>query len=107
MFHSRVINNKINRLHERCFRLLHGDKSSSFEKLLEQDESVAIHARNLQILATEMLKVYSNISPPIFSEIFHRRDINYNFQINSPDLCCLPCHVLFCGGDTNAPSSCF
>ena len=21
----------------------------------------------------------------------------------SPDLYCLPCHVLFCGGDTNAP----
>ena len=83
MFHSRVIKNKINRLHERCFRLLHGDKSSSFEKLLEQDKSVAIHARNLQILAKEMFKVYPNISPPIFSEIFHRRDINFNLQINS------------------------
>ena len=83
MFHSRVINNKIDCLHERCFRLLHGDKSSSLEKLLEQDKFVTIHARNLQILATEMFKVYPNIYHPIFSEIFHRRDINYNLQINS------------------------
>ena len=57
MFHSRIINNKINRLHERCLRLLYGDKSSSFEKLSEQDKSVTIHTRNLHILATEMFKV--------------------------------------------------
>ena len=31
----------------------------------------------------------------------------YIYIFFSPDLCCLPCHVLFCGGDTNAPSSCF
>ena len=30
-----------------------------------------------------MFKVYRNISPPIFSEIFLRRDINYNLRINS------------------------
>ena len=29
-----------------------------------------------------MFKVYQNISPPIFSEIFHRRDISYNLRIN-------------------------
>ena len=30
-----------------------------------------------------MFKVYLNISPPIFSEIFHRRDKNFNLRINS------------------------
>ena len=75
---SRIINNKINHLHERCLRLLYEDELSSFEKLLEQDKSVTIHTRNLQILAPEMFKVYRNISPPIFSGIFHRRDKNYN-----------------------------
>ena len=73
-----MTNNKINRLYERSLRLLHGDKSSSFEKLLEQDKSVTIHTRNLRILATEMFKVYRNISPPIFSEIFRQLDNNYN-----------------------------
>ena len=48
------------------------------KNLLEQDKSVAIHTRNLQMLATEIFKVYQKIiTPPIFSEIFHRHDINY------------------------------
>ena len=83
MFHSRITNNKINRLHERSLRLLYGNNSSSFEKLLEQDKSVTIHTRNLRILATEMFKVYQNISPLILSEIFHQRENNYNLRINS------------------------
>ena len=70
MFHSRIMNIKINRLHERYMRLIYGDKTSSFEELLEQDKSVSIHTRNLQILATEMFKVYRRISPPIFSNYF-------------------------------------
>ena len=53
------------------------------QKLLEQDISVTIHTRNLQILAREMFKVYRNISPPIFSEIFHQHGNNYSLGINS------------------------
>ena len=47
MCHSRAMNNKINRLHERSLDILQSDKTSSFEKLLEKDGSVNIHARNL------------------------------------------------------------
>ena len=43
MFHNRPKNNKINRLHERCLRLLYNDKKSSFHDLLEKDGSVSIH----------------------------------------------------------------
>ena len=57
MCHSRIINKKINRLHERCLRMIYCDKQSSFEELLEKDSSVSIHERNIQILATEMYKV--------------------------------------------------
>ena len=35
MCHNRTKNNKINRLHERCLRLIYNDKKSSFEQLLE------------------------------------------------------------------------
>ena len=83
MFHSRITNNKINRLHERCMRLIYGDKTSSFEELLQKDKSVSIHTRNLQMLATEMFKVCRSMSPPIFSELFHGRDICYNLRSNS------------------------
>ena len=83
MFHSRIMNNKINQLHERCMRLIYGDKTSSLEELLEQVKSVSIHTRNLQMLATEMIKVYRSMHPPIFSELFRRRDICYNLRSNS------------------------
>ena len=35
--HSCIINTKINRLHERCLRIIYCDKESSFEELLEKD----------------------------------------------------------------------
>ena len=54
MCHSRTNNSKINRLHERCLRLVYNDKQSSFNELLEKDGSVSIHMRNTQMLATEM-----------------------------------------------------
>ena len=57
MFHSYNLNNKINRLHERCLRVIYNDKTSSFEQLLENDNSVSIHHRNIQTLAIEMYKV--------------------------------------------------
>ena len=57
------MNKKINSLHERCLRIVYSDKTSSFEKLLEKDGSATIHTRNLQTLATEMFKVYKNLSP--------------------------------------------
>ena len=37
MCHSRIINNKINRLHKRCLRIIYCDNQSSFEELQEKD----------------------------------------------------------------------
>ena len=47
MFHSRGLNNKINRIHERALRITYKDKSSTFQELLEKDNSVSIHHRNI------------------------------------------------------------
>ena len=58
-------------------------KRHPFEELLEYDKPVSIHTRNLQILATEIFKVYRNMSPPIFSKLFRRRDIDYNLRSSS------------------------
>ena len=83
MCHGRTINNKINHLHERCLRVIYNDKISSFKELLERDGSVPIHNRNLQILATEIFKVYNNIAPPLFTEIFNKRNPNYQLRHTS------------------------
>ena len=57
MLHSRKNNNKIKYLHERYLRLIYSNKKSSYENLLEKDNSVSIHQINIQTLATEMFKV--------------------------------------------------
>ena len=51
MFHSRGLNNKINRIHERALRITYNDKSSSYGELLTKDRSVTIHHRNIRALA--------------------------------------------------------
>ena len=62
MFHDRTLNNKINRLHERALRLPYDDDNSSFQELLNLDNSMTIHHRNLHKLATEMYKTKNNTS---------------------------------------------
>ena len=84
MFDSRNLSNKINRLHERCLRVIYTDKTSSFEQLLENDNSVSIHHRNIQTLATEMYKVTNGFSPEIMNEIFQiREESRYNLRYTS------------------------
>ena len=81
MCHSRTKTRKIDRLYERCLRIIYNDKQSSFIKLLEKDNSVSIHQRNLQILAIEMLKVSNGLSPILMNDIFKLRgEQTYNLR---------------------------
>ena len=80
MFHSRGLNNRINFIHERALRITYGDKISTFQQLLEKDNSVSIHHRNWQVLATEMIKISNNLSPDIVKEIFQKRIVPYNLR---------------------------
>ena len=70
MFHSRKLNNRINRLHERALRIVYKDYTSSFEELLNQDQSLTIHQKNLQKLVTEVYKVKTGIAPAIMNDVF-------------------------------------
>ena len=69
MFHSRGLNNKINRVHKRALRITHNDKSSSYGELITKDRSVTIHHRNIKALAIEICKVMQGISPPLLNEV--------------------------------------
>ena len=74
-------NNKINRTHERCLRIIiYSEKQSSLEALLEKDASVFIHNRNLQILATEMYKTKNDLSPLIATELFGKKNEQHQGQ---------------------------
>ena len=46
IFYSRRLNNKINSIHERAPRITYQDNTSTFQELLNKDNSVSIHHRN-------------------------------------------------------------
>ena len=73
MFHSCSLNDKINRLQERCLRIIYNDKRSSFEELLAKDNSVSVHPNNIHALAINMYKVANGISPGIANDVFNLR----------------------------------
>ena len=70
MMHSRTLNNRINKIHERALRLVYKDDVSSFSDLLKKDNSFTIHERNIQSLAIELFKVVNRISPKIMEHVF-------------------------------------
>ena len=70
MLHSRKLNNKINKLHERCLRIVYNNNTSTYEELLETNNSVSVHFRNVQALAIELYKVVNGFSPDIMKDVF-------------------------------------
>ena len=76
MLHSRGLNNNINSLRERTFRITYGDRSSS----------VSIHHCNIQALATEMFKVKNNFAPEIMKEFFPPKMNPYPYKYTT----CIP-----------------
>ena len=65
MFHSRTLNNIINKLHERAIRLVYKGDKLSFQQLLNMDNSVSIH-----------------LSPSFMNTVFPLSQNPYNLRTN-------------------------
>jgi len=76
MLHSRKLNNRINKLQYRALKLTYQDENSSFDDLLERDNSFTIHERNIQSLNIELFKVAYGIAPEIMRLIFRLSKIS-------------------------------
>ena len=70
MFHSRILNDKINRLHEKALRIVHRDYKSKVDELLEKDSSFIIYNGIIQTLAIEIFEFLNRLSPQIMNEVF-------------------------------------
>ena len=57
-------------MHERCLQLFYSDNTSSFEELLETDNSVSVCQRNTQVFSTELYEIVNKLSPEIIKEVF-------------------------------------
>ena len=77
------MNNGINSLHKRALSVVYRDYNATFSKLLSKDKSVAIHQRNLQLLATEIFKTRHQLNPKIMEEILTFKNVDYSLQNNT------------------------
>ena len=66
-------------------KLVYQDNSLSFAELLEKGNSVTIHQRNLEVLATEIFKLKSGLVPEIRKEVFKIQNPAYNFRSEDED----------------------
>ena len=80
MFHSRHLNKRINKLHERALRLVYKDDTLDFQQLLDLHDDITIHQRNLKRLAIEMYKVKIKIAPVPFQKLFTEKEISHNLR---------------------------
>ena len=78
MYCQRKSNNSINKIHERALRIAYNDYTSDFKTLLENDNTVTIHQRNIQALTLEIYKTLNNLNPTFMKEIFYLKEHHYN-----------------------------
>ena len=71
MSHSRKLNVRVNRLHERALRVVYRDFDTSFEELLRRDSSTNLHQRTLQKLMTEIFRVYTGTAPELMQVVLN------------------------------------
>ena len=76
MFHSRQLNDKRKKFHERALRLVYKNQNLSFHN------SFYIHHRNLQKLTIEIYKAKNKICSTLFKEIFQTRGNTYKLRNN-------------------------
>ena len=78
MFCSRVSNNMIHKVHERALRVILNDHGSDFETLLQNNNDVCNHHRNIQTLLIEIFKTKKGFASPIMESILKGRKNIYN-----------------------------
>ena len=83
MCHSRKLYHKINRLYEKCVRIIHNDRTSSYEELLFKDYFflllfLSIHHKNMQELVIEIYKVAIGLCPEFMIEVFQFQIQNHS-----------------------------
>ena len=80
MFHDRSVNKKINKIHERALRIVYKYSYSYFEELLLKANTVSIHHKNLELLATEIFKTQKNLNPSFMNKISEEKDNPYTLR---------------------------
>ena len=77
MFCGRALDRLINRLHQRALRSAYEDSECSYKELLSTDGSIAVHQRNLRVLAVEIYKLTKKLSPEFMWDMVEEVNTKY------------------------------
>ena len=77
---SRTLNNMINKLHERSLRIILNDYSSNFNILLENNNDICNHHRNIQVLLIEVFEMKNGLATAIMESVLNKRFNTYNLR---------------------------
>ena len=64
MMWPRKLNKMINKVHERELRLVLNVLASDLKTLLQKNNDVCNHCKNIQTLLIEILKIINDLAPP-------------------------------------------
>ena len=81
MFHSRKLNRRVYKLHERALRTVYQDYASPFTELLEKDNSTTLHNRNILLLTTALFKVKNGLLPLFMEHAQHYYDLRKKLKL--------------------------
>ena len=83
MFHGKVANQAVNRIHKRGLRALYNDYQTDYETLLSKDNHFLIHDRNIKLLLSEVYKCLNKETPSFLWDIFSYNPTNYSLRISN------------------------
>ena len=70
LFHGKVANQQINRIHKRALKAVYNDFDSSFEQLLAKGNHETIHQAHLKRLIVKVFSCVNKESPEILHDLF-------------------------------------
>ena len=83
MFHGKVVNERINRIHKRALRAVYNDFTSNYQQLLLKGNHVTVHQKNLKTLAVKTFKSAQGYSPKFINALFTAKKVQYNHRIQN------------------------
>ena len=83
MFCSKTLQNKINQIRKRALRIVYNEPNLNLDKLVELDNSITIHIKNIITLLTEVYKTTSGENPIFMYKIFTQKKQYYNLRITN------------------------
>ena len=80
MFCSKTSKNMINKLHERSLKIILNDYPNNLNILLENNNDINNHQRNIQALLVEVFKMKNELASSTMESILNKRFKTYNLR---------------------------